>query len=264
MERVRQRRRLALEFTPNYNDSPGGFLVDPNSPENGGTFALGLGQGASRNTVLFTRPSAGQWHHYALRVRHHGARGDSRSRHTSTASPSPSARAHTASEPDNFANSRLYFMSRGGTALSPSGTTLFGAGTMDELAVYDRVLSAAEVSSQYNSTLNNPPNASFTASPNPASTGQSVSFNGSGSTDPDGTIAKYEWDLDGNGSYETDTGTTPTTSTTYATSGNRTVGLRVTDDKGATSDYDEDRRRSTRRPRPHSRPPRTRSSAARP
>ena len=33
-------------------------------------------------------------------------------------------------------------------------------------------------------------------------------FNGSASSDPDGTIAKYEWDLDGNGTYETNTGTT--------------------------------------------------------
>ena len=35
-----------------------------------------------------------------------------------------------------------------------------------------------------------------------------VTFDGSASTDTDGTIAKYEWDLDGNGTYETDTGTT--------------------------------------------------------
>ena len=162
-----------------------------------------------------------------------------------------------------FANSRLYFMSRGGTALSPSGTTLFGAGTMDELAVYDRVLSTSEISAQYNSTLNNPPSASFTASPNPATPGQSVSFNGSGSSDSDGTIARYEWDLDGNGTYETDTGTTPTTSTTYATSGNRTVGLRVTDNKGATSTTTKtvvvNQRRRLRSPLR-----RTRSSAARP
>ena len=49
---------------------------------------------------------------------------------------------------------------------------------------------------------------SFTARrtrPRPASRS---SFDGSASSDPDGTIAKYEWDLDGNGSYETNTGTT--------------------------------------------------------
>ena len=57
--------------------------------------------------------------------------------------------------------------------------------------------------------------------PQSAQTGQSVTFDGSGSTDLDGTIAKYEWDLDGNGTYETDTGTTPTVTTTYASHGRR-------------------------------------------
>ena len=33
--------------------------------------------------------------------------------------------------------------------------------------------------------------------------GEPIAFNGSASSDPDGTIAKYEWDFDGNGSYET-------------------------------------------------------------
>ena len=61
-----------------------------------------------------------------------------------------------------------------------------------------------------------------------------VSFNASGSSDPDGTIAKYEWDLDGNGSYETNTGTT-TRPPSYATAGEVTVGLRVTDNNGATA-----------------------------
>ena len=56
---------------------------------------------------------------------------------------------------------------------------------------------------------NLPPTASFTATPNPAIVGQTVTFNGIGSSDPDGTIAKYEWDLDGNGTYETNSGTHP-------------------------------------------------------
>ena len=59
---------------------------------------------------------------------------------------------------------------------------------------------------------NQAPTASFTATPNPANTNATVSFNASASVDPDGTIAKYEWDLDGNGTYETNTGTTKTTS----------------------------------------------------
>ncbi|MGH8939735.1 MAG: LamG-like jellyroll fold domain-containing protein, partial [Actinomycetes bacterium] len=79
---------------------------------------------------------------------------------------------------------------------------------------------------------NNAPTASFTATPNPSVPGQSVAFDGSASSDSDGTIARYEWDLDGNGTYETDTGTTATTSRTYASAGTVTVALRVTDSDG--------------------------------
>jgi YD repeat-containing protein len=82
---------------------------------------------------------------------------------------------------------------------------------------------------------NRAPTASFTATPNPALVNATVSFNGSASKDPDGTIAKYEWDLDGNGTYETSTGATATTTKTYATVGTRTIGLRVTDHSGATA-----------------------------
>jgi YD repeat-containing protein len=59
-----------------------------------------------------------------------------------------------------------------------------------------------------------------------------LTFDGTTSTDPDGTIAKYEWDLDGNGTYET-TGANPVKR--YTTTGTRTIRLRVTDDFGATA-----------------------------
>ncbi|MDX6662439.1 MAG: hypothetical protein QOG09_541, partial [Solirubrobacterales bacterium] len=82
---------------------------------------------------------------------------------------------------------------------------------------------------------NQAPTAAFTATPSSPATGDEVSFNASTSSDPDGSIAKYEWDLDGNGSYETDGGTSSDASTSYDTPGTRTVSLRVTDDDGATA-----------------------------
>jgi hypothetical protein len=64
------------------------------------------------------------------------------------------------------------------------------------------------------------------------------------SHDPDGSIVKYEWDLDANGEFERDTGSTPTVTHTFeALNGliytrKRLVRVRVTDDQGAT-DTDE-------------------------
>ncbi|MFF5204391.1 S8 family serine peptidase [Streptosporangium sp. NPDC000396] len=72
---------------------------------------------------------------------------------------------------------------------------------------------------------NQPPTASFTES----CTQLACNFNGSASSDPDGTIASYAWDF-GDGS----TGTGATASHTYGAAGVYTVRLTVTDDKGAT------------------------------
>jgi hypothetical protein len=72
------------------------------------------------------------------------------------------------------------------------------------------------------------PAASFTATPQPGLTGQAVSFDATGSTYPLGPIADYAWDLDGNGSFETDTGADPHASHVYTSAGTVNVGLRVT------------------------------------
>src|SRR5215211_3058228 len=87
-------------------------------------------------------------------------------------------------------------------------------------------------------TVNAQPNASFTVSPNPAQDGQNVSFDGSASDDPDpgGSITTYEWDLDGNGSFETNTAGAATTSRTYSAPAQLTVRLRVTDNNGASGE----------------------------
>ncbi len=60
--------------------------------------------------------------------------------------------------------------------------------------------------------------------------GQPVAFDGSGSSDPGGTITAYDWDF-GDGS----TGSGATPSHTYAAAGNYTATLTLTDNCGATS-----------------------------
>jgi PKD repeat protein len=71
-------------------------------------------------------------------------------------------------------------------------------------------------------------NQSPTASFMPSCSGLSCDFNGTASSDPDGTIVGYDWDF-GDGAI----GTGATTSHTYASEGTYTVVLTVFDDMGA-------------------------------
>ena len=78
------------------------------------------------------------------------------------------------------------------------------------------------------------PLAAISASPATPKVGQVTQLSAAAATDPDGTIARYQWDLDGDGFHERDTGTTASTSASFANHGNVTVGLRLTDDDGGT------------------------------
>ncbi|MCW3015375.1 MAG: Conserved secreted protein of unknown function, putative domain, partial [Solirubrobacterales bacterium] len=224
---------LAMEFTPNFNGADGGFLVDPNAPQFGGTFGVALGRFGSRNNAFFARPSAGVWHHYAFVL-------DTTAPAATQITPYVDGTVVTYQKLDSgtgagpFASSTLYWMSRG-------GTSLFGAGDVDEVAIYTRALDAATIGGHADASgTNRRPIAAFTATPSTVTTGTTVNFNASGSSDPDGTITRYEWDLDGNGSYETNTGTVAAASKAYATQGTVTVGLRVTDDRTGTATVSHD------------------------
>ncbi len=78
-------------------------------------------------------------------------------------------------------------------------------------------------------TVNAPPSARFTATPETTYVGVAVTFNASGSTDPDSPIVSFAWDF---GDSATATGVN--VSHAYAAKGRFTVTLTVTDDLGAT------------------------------
>ena len=78
-------------------------------------------------------------------------------------------------------------------------------------------------------TPNLPPTAAFTIDVTEGSAPLEVRFDGSSSSDPDGTIATYSWAF-GDGS----TGSGRTTAHTYPDAGSYTPQLTVTDDRGAT------------------------------
>jgi hypothetical protein len=86
-----------------------------------------------------------------------------------------------------------------------------------------------------------PPAADLVITPSTITVGQPVTFDASASTDADGNVVRYEWDLDGSSTccsshYEIDGGATPTYTHTYTEPSHHEtgilVGVRVTDDDG--------------------------------
>ncbi|MGN6407163.1 MAG: PKD domain-containing protein [Curtobacterium sp.] len=132
------------------------------------------------------------------------------------------------SDPDGSVASYAWDFGDGstGTGAAPKHTYAKGGSYTVTLTVTDNQGATGSSTQQLSVTApNQPPTAAFTST----STGLTASFDGSGSSDPDGTIASYAWDL-GDGS----TASTPTVAHTYATAGTYQVKLTVTDDQGAT------------------------------
>lgn len=88
---------------------------------------------------------------------------------------------------------------------------------------------ATDTTTQTVRVSNQDPTASFTWSPSSPVAGELVTFDGTSSSDPNGTISNYEWSIDGT----TKTGVLATH--TFDDSGGYTVELTVTDDDGATA-----------------------------
>ncbi|BDZ49549.1 hypothetical protein GCM10025867_17900 [Frondihabitans sucicola] len=122
---------------------------------------------------------------------------------------------------------------RVGGDTSWSGSAWF-SGSIDDVSIYPAALSASQVSAHYSAatggTVVTPPptNTAPTASFTQSTSGLTASFDGTASSDSDGTVSSYAWTF-GDGS--TATGSSPTH--TYTTAGAYPVSLTVTDDDGA-------------------------------
>jgi Concanavalin A-like lectin/glucanases superfamily/Domain of unknown function (DUF4832) len=137
--------RLAMEFSPDYNESNGGFIVDPDAP--GGVFQVGMLGPAGYTATSFTRPSAGVFHYYVINLTK-ASTGDEITVHVDGIPVA--TRTNAAANTGNFANSTLYLMSR-------SGSSLFGDGALDYVAVYTAPLSETAVGRHYAASRGTPP-----------------------------------------------------------------------------------------------------------
>ncbi|MCC6831937.1 MAG: PKD domain-containing protein [Thermoleophilia bacterium] len=117
----------------------------------------------------------------------------------------------------------------------PEATTSYGAAGAHTVRLRVTDALGAPATSAISLRVHRQPTASFAVRPVTPGVGQLATLDGAPSED-DGSIARYQWDLDGNGTYETDGGGAATVGTRFAVPGPARVGLRVTDNDGATAE----------------------------
>ena len=156
--------------------------------------------------------------------------------------PRTTAYSYTTAEPAGpeqivgFASDRVipYFPTSYGTGFPILATNgaLFLSQVRSWLAANVPSGSWAEASAPFTIILptNQPPTASFTFSPANPLPNQWITFDGRGSSDPDGTITSWAWNF-GDGA----TGTGSQIQKRYSSGGTYTVALTVTDNRGATA-----------------------------
>ncbi|MDD5763517.1 MAG: PKD domain-containing protein, partial [Candidatus Bipolaricaulis anaerobius] len=156
--------------------------------------------------------------------------------------PRTTAYSYTTAEPAGpeqivgFASDRVipYFPTSFGTGFPILATNgaLFLSQVRSWLAANVPSGSWAEASAPFTIILptNQPPTASFTFSPANPLPNQWITFDGRGSSDPDGTITSWAWNF-GDGA----TGTGSQIQKRYSSGGTYTVALTVTDNRGATA-----------------------------
>ncbi|HEX6583247.1 MAG TPA: PKD domain-containing protein [Thermoleophilaceae bacterium] len=148
-------------------------------------------------------------------------------------------------ETTNTSTDRLELPQR--PAVTPDGDVVVSDFTLDDLegglVAVDLPGGGQSILRQDRQLFNNPlgvavvpngaPVASLSASPATVAGGGQVTFDASGSSDPEGLQLRYAWDLDGNGSFETDGGTSPTITRTYSGTTTFTARVHVSDPHGA-------------------------------
>jgi hypothetical protein len=131
--------KLAMEYSANYGANTGTFIIDPDStaPVSGVFYWAWHYAGGGVTVAHFTRPSAGVWHQYVFLI---------------DGSAAPSGAQLPAAYVDGVSQSLTYDSVAGlaGTfgnftlnVMSRNKTSLFGAGSMADMAIWGGVLLTA-------------------------------------------------------------------------------------------------------------------------
>jgi hypothetical protein len=148
-------------------------------------------------------------------------------------------------ETTNTGTDRLVVPQR--PALTPDGDVVISDFTLDDmeggLISVDLPDGGQSILRQDRQLFNNPlgvavvtnraPAAALSALPAAVAGGRQVTFDASASSDPEGLQLRYAWDLDGNGSFETAGGTSPTITRSYPGTTTFIARVHVSDPHGA-------------------------------
>ena len=137
---------LSMESSVNAGANAGAFFIDPN--QSSGVRILLRGN-VGNSSAEYAQPSGAAWHHWAVVLDMSKATNEVDAFYIDNDLKTPSGRAFNSNNTGMFGNYTLYLMSR-------AGTSLFGAGVLDEVRIYNRALSASEISDIYNDTTQYP------------------------------------------------------------------------------------------------------------
>jgi hypothetical protein len=222
-------------------DDPGHLTVGLR----GGEFWARL-QGTGESTTLTgPAPTTGEFHHVVLSFGGDGPRLYVDGSEVDSASTTQGLTGN----PNPIGLGASLWKSSNGAA---DDLTWFLDGALEDLRLYEGQRSPEEIPAPSDGTddsgdsgdsedsgddPNEAPTAEFSVSPAPVTVGERVTLDAAAATDPDGSIASYEWfaaDAD-EGSSGDPVATGPKNTLQFSTAGEKVLALRVTDDDGATA-----------------------------
>jgi hypothetical protein len=129
---------VMLESSTNYNYSTTGFGFFPDDTQCQGIQAAVHGN-AGYSTNCYTQPSSGVWHHLAIIYDKTQAGNAQTALYVDGVLQTPTSNLNnTAQNSNSFGNNPIYLFSR-------AGSQFLNAGQLDDLRIYNRALSAAEI-----------------------------------------------------------------------------------------------------------------------
>ena len=139
---------MAFEYSISVSTNNGAFMVDPDSgAPASGLFQVALSGSGTPGAIAFTRPSTGVWHHYVVIFNLSQAWPTTISVYVDMSSQSLTNSTTITNPPTSFGNYTLYMGAR-------AASLFFISANLDDVRIYNRALSPAEIQLIYNAGLN--------------------------------------------------------------------------------------------------------------